>query len=153
MRMAGYVCAGLLLVGWAVAQSSQPTRLSDANGRKTGADAGILFHEPKPGGRVTLVRGVLVRLDPIHDQLQIRAFGGSDVRIGFDEQTRVLVTTPASTTESRLRGIPAGTVVSVDTVTEDGKLLARAVRIGTTGAAELNGQIVRYDPTRAQLIL
>ncbi len=49
--------------------------------------------------------------------------------------------------------IPAGSVVSVDTVIDDGKLFARSVRTGPFDAVELNGQVVRYDAAKSQLTL
>lgn len=102
-----------------------------------------------PGGKVGLVRGVLKRLDPIHDQLLVRAFGGKDVRIAFDARTQLLT----ENAPTRLTSIPAGSVVSVDTVIEGGKLFARSVRTGSSNAVELNGQVVRYDAGKAQLTL
>jgi hypothetical protein len=102
-----------------------------------------------PGGKVGLVRGVLKRLDPIHDQLLVRPFGGKDVRIGFDARTQLLT----ENAPARLTSLPAGSVVSVDTVIDGGKLFARSVRTGSSNAVELNGQVVRYDPAKAQLTL
>jgi hypothetical protein len=101
------------------------------------------------GGKVGLVRGVLKRLDPIHDQLLIHAFGGGDIRIAFDARTQVL---PDSAV-TRVNSIPPGSVVSVDTVIDQGKLFARSVRTGASEAVELNGQVVRYDAAKSQLTL
>jgi hypothetical protein len=108
--------------------------------------------QPLAGGaraKVGLVRGVVKQLDPIHDQLLVYAFGGRDVRIGFDGRTQVL----SENTPMRLSSIPVGTVISVDTVIENGKLFARAVRTGKSEAAELDGQILRYDASKSQLVL
>ncbi len=101
------------------------------------------------GGKVGLVRGVLKRLDPIHDQLLIHAFGGGDIRIAFDARTQLL----PDNAGARLIGIPPGSVVSVDTVIDQGKLFARSVRSGSSEAVELNGQVVRYDAAKSQLTL
>jgi outer membrane protein assembly factor BamB len=95
-------------------------------------------------GKVGLVRGVLKRLDPIHDQLLIHSFGGGDVRIAFDPRTQLL----AENTSRGWIGLPVGSVVSVDTVINDGKLFARSVRTGAFNPVELNGQVVRYDPAK-----
>jgi len=100
-------------------------------------------------GKVGLVRGVLKRLDPIHDQLLIHAFGGGDVRIAFDPRTQLL----AENTSTHLISLPPGSIVSVDTVIDDGKLFARSVRTGGSNAVELNGQVVRYDAAKSQLTL
>jgi len=101
------------------------------------------------GGKVGLVRGVLKRLDPIHDQLLIHAFGGGDIRIAFDARTQLL----SGNAGTHLISLPAGSVVSVDTVIDGGKLFARAVRTGPSNAVELDGQVVRYDAAKSQLTL
>jgi hypothetical protein len=100
-------------------------------------------------GKVSLVRGVLKKVDPIHDQLWVHTFGGGDVRIGFDGRTRF----SSDSTSSRLTSIPIGTVLSVDTQIADGKLFARSVRTGTPDAVELSGQVVGFDASRSQLTL
>jgi hypothetical protein len=103
----------------------------------------------KLSGKVSLVRGVLKRLDPIHDQLFVHAFGGHDIRIAFDPRTEFL----AENTRAHLSSIPTGSVVSVDTVIEGGKLFARSVRMSPTNAGEVDGQVVRYNADKSQLTL
>jgi hypothetical protein len=98
---------------------------------------------------VGLVRGVVKRLDPIHDQLLIHSFGGGDLRIAFDGRTQLF----SENTRTRLTSIPAGSVVSVDTVIDGGKLFARAVRTSPSNAAELSGQVVDYNPAKSRLTL
>jgi hypothetical protein len=106
--------------------------------------------EPVPGRKVGLVRGVVKRLDPIRDQLLIHAFGGGDLRIAFDGRTQLF----SENTRTRLTSIPVGSVVSVDTVIDGGKLFARAVRTGSSDdAAELSGQVVGYNAAKSRLTL
>jgi hypothetical protein len=139
----------LLAAGLAQSQSAVSAPSNDAHPTKA-ADANDDISPPrKLDGKVGLVRGVLKRLDPIHDQLVIRAFGGGDIRMQFDGQTQLL----SDNASMHLTSIPLGTVVSVDTLVDSGKLFARSVRTGSAGAVELSGQVVRYDPTRSQLIL
>ncbi len=97
-----------------------------------------------------LVRGVVKRLDPIHDQLLIHTFGGGDLRIAFDGRTQLF---SPENTRTRLTSIPAGSVVSVDTVIDGGKLFARAVRTSPSNAAELSGQVVDYNAAKSRLTL
>jgi hypothetical protein len=108
-----------------------------------------LFPPHRHNGKVGLVRGVLKRVDPIYDQIVIHTFGDGDIRVAFDGQTK-LVTDNGNT---RLTNIPAGSVLSVDTVMDGGKLFASFVRSGPASSAELNGQVVRYEPSRSELIL
>jgi hypothetical protein len=102
-----------------------------------------------PRGKTSLVRGVLKRLDPVHDQLLIHAFGGGDVRVAFDPRTQML----AGNERTPFTSLPVGSVVSVDTVMDGGKLFAVSVRAGTTTASEMDGQVVRYDAAKSQLTL
>jgi hypothetical protein len=147
--MAKFICALVLIVGCAQAQVAANDRSGDAGPQHAPAVADSSSAARKPESTVGLVRGVLVRLDPIHDQLLIRAFGGGDVRIAFDPRTQLL----SDNTQTRLTGIPPGSVVSVDTVIDGGKLFARSVRTGASSLAELNGQVVRYDASQSQLTL
>src|SRR6267142_6600109 len=73
-----------------------------------------------PRGKTSLVRGVLKRLDPVHDQLLIHAFGGGDVRVAFDPRTQMLT----GNERTAFTSLPVGSVVSVDTVIDGGKLFA-----------------------------
>ena len=104
-----------------------------------------------PGGKISLVRGVVKRLDPVHDQILVHAFGGGDLKIAFDPRTRVL----PENSNMHLTSLPVGEVISVDTVVENGRLFARSVRTGQSGngAVELSGKIVRYDADKSRLIL
>ena len=139
----------LLLSALVRAQSSPaPSTANEANAR-TAAANDDLFPTPKPSGKVSLARGVLRQIDPIHDQMILRTFGGGDIRIGFNVQTKLV----SDNATSQLTSVPPGTVVSVDTAVENGRLFALSVRTGRSNAAELDGQVVRYDPTRSQLTL
>jgi hypothetical protein len=149
--MTRFLWAMMLIAGCAQSQvampATSPAATYDAGPPQAAAVADNLSSARTPGGKVSLVRGVLKRLDPIHDQLLIHAFGGGDVRIAFDPRTQ-LVTENART---HLISIPAGSVVSVDTVIDGGKLFALSVRTGPSNAVELNGQVVRYDAAKSQL--
>jgi hypothetical protein len=145
--MAKLVCTMILMVSCAHAQVAEPGVRDAGQQQTTVVDDSS--SERRPAGKVTLVRGVLKRLDPIHDQLLIHSFGGGDVRIAFDPRTQFL----SENIRTRLTSVPNGSVVSVDTVIDDGKLFALSVRTGPSQAAELNGQVMRYDPAKSQLIL
>jgi len=132
-----------------VAAPASPARSNDAGAQPTTAIADDLSSAHTLGGKVGLVRGVLKRLDPIHDQLLIQAFGGGDIRIAFDARTQLL----PDGAGSHVISIPPGSVVSVDTVIDQGKLFARSVRTGSSEAVELNGQVVRYDAAKSELTL
>ncbi len=143
--------SAILVIGYAQAQvTATPSATSpgDASPQTTTSTADV----PPPGGpraKVGLVRGVLKRMDPIHDQLLIHSFGGKDIRIAFDGRTQVF----PEAAHAHLTAVPTGSVVSVDTVIDGGKLFARSVRTGPSNAAELDGQVLRYDAAKSQLTL
>jgi hypothetical protein len=136
----------LLGASCAQAQSAAP---ATSNTTSPTAHADDLPITHKQEGKVGLARGVLKQLDPIHDDLVLQTFGGGSIRIRFDMATKLLPENSAL----RLISLPAGTVLSVDTAIQDGKLYAVSVRVGNYGVAELNGQIEHYDPTRSELTL
>jgi hypothetical protein len=150
------------------AASAATTQAADAPSAVTGAQgdsAASGIAQPggveKPGAetsgtekpvaekKVSLVRGILKQVDPIHDQLLVRTFGGGQLRINFDGRTQLL----AENKTMRLTSLPAGSVVSVDAVMDEGKFFARSVRTGASIAAQLEGQIVQYDAAKSQIAL
>jgi hypothetical protein len=153
--MQNILLLAILTIGIAQAQSAAPatpatppTGSTDSTTRQAAPPADVLPSR-ELHGKVGLVRGVVAKLDPIRDQLTVRRFGGSDIRINFDGRTQL----PAGSTLTRLSTLPVGSVVSVDTVIDNGKLFARSVRISSANAVELSGQVVDYDATRSQLTL
>lgn len=137
----------ILTIGCAQAQVAT-LAAPDARHQQAAA-ADDLSSARRADSKVDLVRGVLKRLDPIHDELLIHAFGGGDVRIAFDPRTQLL----SDHTSTHLTSLPAASVVAVDTVIENGKLFALSVRTGPSDASELNGQVVRYDAAKSRLTL
>jgi len=134
-------------------QTAQPSNQPETIQPQAPANPADLPPLTRPGTKVSLVRGVLKRMDPIHDELLIKVFGDGDVRINFDPRTQLVSSADASGNKAQLIGIPTGSVLSVDTVIDRGKLFAVTVRTVASVAAELNGQIVRYDATRSRLTL
>jgi hypothetical protein len=151
VTMLRFLCTMILIGGSAQAQAAGQTTSTtspdNVGPQPTAADG--LSSPASPAGRVSLVRGVLRRFDPLHDELLVRAFGGGDVRIAFDPRTQLV----AENTRTRFTSVPLGSVVSVDTVMDGGKLFALSVRAGSSAATELNGQVVRYDAAKSQLAL
>lgn len=153
------LCVTLLGLSFVHAQSNSPTSTPPSSNApppaitempsKPDVSNDDLFPPRHFSERVSLARGVLKQLDPIRDQMVLHTFGGGDLRIAFDVQTKLF---PESA-GTHLTSIRPGTVISVDTVMSDGKLFARSVRLGTNTSSELNGQVVRYDATRSQLVV
>jgi hypothetical protein len=136
----GIVFGGTMALAQAAPASPDPSKPPAIEG---------LSPDTELRGKTTLVRGVLKRLDPIHDELLVRAFGGGDLRIAFDTRTELV----HNDTREQLRSIPAGSTVSVDTLIDNGKLFARSVRISSVSAGDLSGQVVRYDAAKSRLFI
>ncbi len=139
----------LLLAAGAQAQVAVPDT-PDASQPTSTLSTDDIAAAGKSRGKVGLVRGTLKRFDPVHDRLVIRAFGGGEVKVAFGPRTQFLAFENA---RRHFSSIPVGSVVSVDTVVDSGNLYALSVRTGRSNAAELNGQVVRYDASRSHLIL
>jgi hypothetical protein len=144
--MLRWICVITLAAGCAYAQSAAPDASNASSRPKVTADNDELFPLHRPTGKVGLVRGVVRRFDPVYDQLVVHSFGGGDIRVSFDVATTFL---PEGT--KRTPDIATGSVVSVDTAIKDGKLFALSIRTDTPTLAELNGQVVQFDPTRSRL--
>jgi len=142
-----FLLACVLTTACAVAQSAIGSVPNGAPKNTASAVADDLPRAHNPATKPSLVRGVLRKLDPVYNQLLIRTFGGRDLRINFDLRTKFA---PAKS-GTPFHSIPPGSVLSVDTVINDGKLFALAVRTDTPKLSELNGQVVSFDPTRSQL--
>lgn len=141
----------ILLAACAVAQEPAPaitpTTSQDAPPKSVSTVPDQPSPARKPEEKIGLVRGVVKRVDPIHDELFVRAFGGRVIRIAFDPRTQLV----GADSKTHLTAIPTGSVVSVDTVIDGGKLFAVSVRTGPPNSAELNGQVLRYDAAKSRL--
>ena len=103
---------------------------------------------PLPNGTISLTGGTVVRLDPIHDRIVLRPFGGRDVTIDFD--TRTKVTRDGTVTSTR--EIHPGTRLYADTLLVNGRVFAKTLRIqANPGTGEVQGRVSDYDATRGVL--
>src|SRR5258708_12038916 len=90
--------SSILIGGCALSQAApQAASITPDNGstsqnqtsQNQGSGPGLTPAE-LPRGKTSLVRGVLKRLDPVHDQLLIHAFGGGDGRVALAPRTQML---------------------------------------------------------------
>lgn len=143
------LCIISLATGLAFAQAPAAPNVNNSTTQRTN-NLRELFPPMPLGDKIGLVRGTLKGIDPIFDQLVLQTFGDGELRIKFDQRTELL----SSTAHATLTSLPAGSVLSIDTVTtQDGKLFARSVRSSASTYAELNGQVINYDASRSELTL
>ena len=98
---------------------------------------------PLPERPASLIGGTVRTIDPIHDRIHLRAFGGGDYTIDFDVRTRVM----RGPSPAQLRDVRPGTRLYADTIQKDGRVFAKMLHLESTGSmlGETRGQVVSYD--------
>jgi len=105
---------------------------------------------PLPKENVSLIGGTVGSFDRIHNRLKVKITGGRSVSVSFDERTSFFRDGQPVTYEK----IQKGDRVYLDTVLNQQRVFARNVRVQShTGSAEARGQIVAYDPGKAQMTM
>jgi hypothetical protein len=136
------VCLGTFSF-WAGAHAqaqSRPGRPCDTLPVIANRDA--LDLPPLPKTQVSLIGGIVTRLDPVRDRMTLRVFGGRDVTISFDVRTCV---TQGETLAS-MSDVRPGMRVYADTILNDRRVFAKAVRVSTIAPlGETQGQVTGYE--------
>lgn len=108
----------------------------------------LLDLPPLPKNPVTLIGGILTRLDPVQDRLTVRAFGGQKLNINFDVRTEIYF----NGTPVRQRELKQGQRVYVDTMLNGDKVFAKSIWINAVPPSGYGrGQIVGYDTSNRTL--
>jgi hypothetical protein len=149
MRLNSFLI-GVLLTGPVIASchAQSPASPSIRLDSKSAATDTSLDLPPLPKSEVSLIGGTVRRMDPIRDRMVVRAFGGKDLTLDFDVRTQIL---QGQNTVSA-RDIRPGTRIYADTVSKDGRIFAKTIRIGTgTPVGEARGQVIDYDAAQRVL--
>lgn len=150
MRLQIPVCAVTYLaisLGFLNAQTAlrpaRPCDMSNTQNRDLSPDL-----PPLPQTQVSLIGGIVMRVDPVRDKMTLRAFGGRDVTVNFDVRTCIA----RGTTVASIRDVKPGTRVYADTILNDGHIFAKTLRLPmNAGLGETQGQITGYDPGKRTL--
>ncbi len=138
------VLATVMLAGVAAAQqqgSSQATKTGGSSGNP--ASDPLFDVPPMPQGKVSLVGGIVAKIDRVRNRLAVRPFGGGSMDMYFDERTHIY----RDGVETTQLGVRKGDRVYVDTMLDGSKVFARNIRVETTTTpADARGQIMYYDP-------
>lgn len=96
---------------------------------------------PMPGAKATLIGGTIQHLDRVRDQITLGVYGGGKMKILFDPRTKIyLGSNPAAASDLKV-----GQRVSLDTVLNGNMVMARTIRLKTSGSVgETQGTIVEY---------
>jgi hypothetical protein len=119
--------------------SAVPTPRTDS---KSAENDTSLDLPPLPRSEVSLIGGTVMRMDTIRDRIVVRVFGGRDLTLDFDVRTQFL----QGATSVSARDIRPGTRIYADTIEKEGKIFAKAIRIGTgMPVGEARGQVIDWD--------
>ena len=100
--------------------------------------------QPLPKKKLTLIGGTVKEIDPIRNRMTVDIYGGKQMKLIFDDRTKV--TRNGADVNPLI--IRKGDRVYLDTQLATGnKIFAKQIQIVTKfEAADLNGQIVNFDP-------
>lgn len=97
---------------------------------------------PLPRSEVSLIGGTVMRMDPIRDRIVVRVFGGKDLTLDFDVRTQML----QGTNSVAARDIRPGTRIYADTISKEGRIFAKTIRIEAgLPVGEARGQVIDWD--------
>ena len=100
--------------------------------------------QPLPKKKLSLIGGTVREIDPIRNRMTVDIYGGNQMKLIFDDRTKVT----RNGAEVNPLLIRKGDRVYLDTQLATGnKIFAKQIQIVTKfEAADLNGQIVNFDP-------
>jgi len=105
---------------------------------------------PQARGKSTLIGGTIESLDHVRDRFVVRAFGGRNIAIIFDNRTRVY----RDGVTASLRDLQSGQRVYLDTALAGTDIFARSVRVlSQNSAGQSSGQVLSYDAASRELAL
>ena len=155
----------IVVTGTVWAQSAQPqvndteqrsnpqteTPLPTVHTFPSGRPGGTFVPEitpPIPNAKVALIGGTVKEIDPIRNRLKVRIFGGNEMKVWFDNRSRV-----TSNGENILpTKIKKGDRVYLDTQNIHGTLFARQVQVNNrTVPGEVKGRVTEFDPQSGRL--
>jgi len=152
LRMA-LLLAALLLSAQPAAQATPAASQPSASAPSQAAGAPSRIERPDdllalPKGRSTVIGGIITRLDPVSDTLQLHVYGGKRIRIYFDARTLVYRNGEKST----LNSLRLNERASVETMSDGDTIFARSIHmLSETPQGEFQGQVIAYDPSGSVL--
>ena len=131
-------------------QYTSPTVVMLPSSGSNGDESPIMPTPEMPDGRVSLIGGTVDRVDQIRNRMKVHIFGGSSMKVFFDERSHIY----RDGVETTQLALKPGERVYLDTQLEKDKIFARNIQIKTRfQPADASGQIVNYDPQRGEFTL
>jgi hypothetical protein len=110
----------------------------------------LLDVPPPPKGKATLIGGTVAKIDRVRNTIVLAPYGGSRVKVFFDERTHIF----RGGAESTQMAVKKGDRVYIDTVLDGSRVFAKNIRVdGEVRAADAHGQLLAYDAQRGRLAM
>ncbi len=123
-----------------------PAQPPDANLPPSGvldSNDPLLQPPPLPPGKPSLVGGVVGKVDRVRQVVVVKPYGGTNMKIYFDERTHIF----RNGVETTMLGIHKGDRIYADTLLDGTRVLAKNLRVVTeVPPAHARGTLVSYDP-------
>lgn len=140
------ILSSLALAQGAAAQSkltSEATTHASTTGSTNATDI-----PPMPRGKSTVFGGEIRELDPVRDQLMLKAFGARPMKILFDERTQVY----RDGQKVSLRELKPEEHASVQTTLDGSKLFALSIHmLSNPNQGEYEGRVVNFNAATGEL--
>ena len=127
-------------------QTAQPTTEILPQGTSPGSADPLLEPKELPKNDMSLVGGIATKVDPIRNRVVVKPFGdGKNLDVRFDDRSHIY----RDGRETTVMGIHPGDRIYLDTMSLDGHVFAKNIRVATTTeAAEARGQLTGAYPQR-----
>ncbi len=105
---------------------------------------------PALPGKATQMGGIIRKIDPVRDRLDVKVFGGHDLTILFDGRTKLYRNGELAAT----RTLKAGESASIETVLDGKDVFAKSIHILTNAIlGESHGQVLSFDQSKGELVV
>ena len=114
------------------------------------ASANVPALPAAPRGKSTIIGGEIQNVDPVRDQLRLKAFGQKPMTIVFDERTLVFL----DGKKLPLHDLRSDTNASIQTVLDGTEVFALSIHLRSRAPdGEFQGQVLSYNPESNELIV
>jgi hypothetical protein len=141
----GGVLVSQIVAAGAQSQQSSSTQLALEH---ENASVKLPMLPAAPQGKSTILGGEIQNIDPVRDQLRLKAFGQKPMTILFDERTLLFL----DGKKLPLHDLDAGANASIQTVLDGTDVFALSIHLlSEAPEGEFQGQVISYDSRTSEL--
>jgi hypothetical protein len=141
---------GLTILQISIAPAQTPVAVSQSELKSVSASGDLPGLPPPPRGKSTILGGQIRAVDPVRDELTLKAFGERPLKILFDERTQVYL----DGSKVRLRDLHPAEHASVQTLLDGTDVYALSIHVlSQSPVGEYQGRVVRYDSGSNELTI